>query len=86
VFPWHLCESSFYHHYGKILRRAGLPDERKTKSHCIRVSHASWREAMGGDASKDLGHADRATTQKHYLDPRIARTKQDPLFWPTRTG
>lgn len=82
VFPWHLSEASYYLHYGKILRRAGLPDGRRNKTHAMRVTHASWREASGGDASRDLGHADRATTQKHYLDPRIVRQDSSPLFWP----
>lgn len=82
VFPWHMSEASYYLHYGKILRRAGLPDGRRNKTHAMRVSHASWREASGGNAMQDLGHGSRETTVKHYLDPRIAKQPQQPLFSP----
>lgn len=82
VFPWHLSEASYYLHYGKILRRAGLPDGRHNKTHAMRVTHATWREATGGNASQSLGHADPATTRKHYLDPRITRQSQPPMFSP----
>lgn len=27
-----------------------------------------------------------ATTRRHYLDPRIVRQDQGPLFWPGQTG
>lgn len=86
VFPWHLTECSYYLHYSRILRRAGLPDGRHNKTHAMRVSHATWREATGGNASQALGHADPATTRKHYLDPRIVKPDAPPLFWPGKTG
>lgn len=86
VFPWPFDEGTYYYRYGRILRRAGLPDGRHNKTHAMRVSHATWREATGGDASKDLGHADRSTTQRHYLDPRIAKPDSKPMFWPGKAG
>lgn len=82
VFPWPFHNGTYYNRYSRILRRAGLPVGRAHKTHAMRVSHASWREAMGGDASKSLGHCDPATTRKHYLDPRIVRKDQTQLFWP----
>lgn len=82
VFPWPMNDGTYYNHYSRILRRADLPVGREFKTHCMRVSHASWREASGGNASQDLGHSDPATTQRHYLDPRIVRREQAPLFWP----
>lgn len=86
VFPWHLTECSYYLHYARILKQAGLPCGRRNKTHAMRVSHASWREASGGDASRDLGHSDPATTRKHYIDPRISRPESVPLFWPGETS
>lgn len=81
VFPWPFDEGTYYYRYGRLLRRAGLPDGRN-KTHAMRVSHATWREATGGNASQSLGHADPQTTRRHYLDPRIVRQDQEPLFWP----
>lgn len=86
VFPWPFDERTYYYRYGRILRRAGLPDGRHNKTHAMRVSHATWREATGGNASQALGHADPQTTRKHYLDPRILKPDAPPLFWPGKTG
>lgn len=83
VFPWPYNEGTYYNHYTRILRRAGLPTGREYKTHCLRVTHATWRAATGGDASQALGHASPATTKKHYIDPRIARKSQGAMFWPT---
>lgn len=82
VFPWPMNDGTYYNHYSRILRRAELPVGREFKTHCMRVSHASWREASGGNASQDLGHASRETTVRHYLDPRVVKSVQAPLFWP----
>lgn len=86
VFPWPFNDGTYYFRYGRILRRAGLPDGRKNKTHAMRVTHATWREATGGDASKDLGHASKETTQRHYLDPRIVKPDSRPMFWPKPLG
>lgn len=82
VFPWPMNDGTYYNHYSRILKRAGLPTGREFKTHCMRVSHASWRDASGGDAAKDLGHASPETTQRHYIDPRISKPESRPLFWP----
>lgn len=83
VFPWDRCSMGIWLHYGRILKRAGLPNDRKHKFHCIRKSVASYYEAAGGNATKLLGHSDRKTTEA-YLDPRIARQQNacDLLFRP----
>lgn len=86
VFPWPFDEGTYYYRYGRLLRRAGLPDGRHNKTHAMRVTHATWREATGGNASQSLGHADPATTRKHYLDPRITRQSQPAMFWPGEAG
>ena len=82
VFPWPMNDGTYYNHYSRILRRAGLPSGRRNKTHAMRVTHATWREATGGDASKDLGHSSKETTARHYLDPRICKSVQAPMFWP----
>jgi integrase len=62
---------TMYHRYfGQILARAGLPSDRKCKTHCLRATHATIRTVLGGDAAKALLHSDPVTTRKHYIDPR----------------
>ena len=53
-----------------VLRRAGLPIDRKRKFHCLRRTVASYYEAAGGNATEFLDHTTRRVTQA-YLDPRI---------------
>lgn len=62
---------SFYLHYGKLLRRAGLPDGRDFKPQCLRRTFASFLEAGGGDATAALGHSSRSVTLESYLDTGI---------------
>lgn len=68
VFPWPHCEETYWNHYARILRRAGLPTGRKRKTQAMRVSHATWRKFVGHDPTRALLHTDPATTRKHYLD------------------
>jgi integrase len=75
IFPWECHPNVIYRHYRKILVRAGLPTDRRSKFHRLRRTVASNYEAHGGDATALLGHANRSTT-KQYLDPRIIKTKQ----------
>lgn len=83
VFPFPYSRSSFYARYTALLKRAGLPHDRKHKAHCLRVSHATWTLAISGQHATTLGHASSQTTEKHYEDPRICH-KQDvklPIPW-----
>ncbi len=82
ILPWTLCESSFYVQLANIMRRAGLPHERRMKMQCIRVSHATWLEVGGGNATERLGHEFRATTRKCYLDTRILKPSGPALYRP----
>lgn len=82
VFIWERCQVTYYLHYGKLLKLAGLPTGRKRKSHAIRVSHATFVQAMGGDATKRLMHGDEATTRAHYLDRRFLPDSDVKLFRP----
>ena len=82
VWPWDRCRGSYYTSYDRILTDAGIPVSRKTKTHCLRVSHATWLKALGGDPTRALGHSDGATTSKHYLDYAIMPPQEKVLFAP----
>ncbi|MCX7701338.1 MAG: site-specific integrase, partial [Gemmataceae bacterium] len=71
VFPWPMSDASYWKHWDRILKNAGLPTGRKFKTHCLRVTHASWRKRLGDDPTKSLMHSDPATTARHYLDKRF---------------
>lgn len=86
VFPWPLSIGSYYNRWNAILRRAGLPTDRNSKSHALRVSHATWVRVLSGQHAQTLGHSSSDTTERHYEDPRIARKEAPRLFIPWRTG
>jgi integrase len=81
VWPWPRKQSTLYHHYGKLLKMAGLPNDRYAKPHAMRVSHASWRERIGEDAGRALGHKDAASTRR-YIDPTLLKQDESKLFRP----
>ncbi len=83
VFPWPYSSTYIYNRFGKIMRRAGLPDNALYKFHVLRKSVASHYEAAGGNATELLGHTSRKVTRA-YLDPRIVRKVSaiDLLFEP----
>lgn len=68
--PWK-CVETFYNHYTRLLKRAGLPDSRDFKPQCLRRTFASFLEAGGGDATAALGHSSRNVTKASYLDTAI---------------
>ena len=70
LFPWDKCDTYIYTRYNRILKRAGLPTDSKSKFHRLRRSVASAVKSQGGDATAALDHASSETT-KAYLDPRI---------------
>ena len=70
LFHWDRCETYIYNRYKAILRRAGLPDDRRSSFHRVRRTVASAVARGGGDATAALDHASPRTT-KRYLDPRI---------------
>lgn len=78
LFPWASSEATFYNQYAKILKRAGLPSDHKSKIHRMRKSFASHLEANGGDATQALGHSRRTVTSESYLDESII--KRTPAF------
>lgn len=82
VWPWPKCEGSYYVMYNRILRDAGIPVNRHTKTHCLRVSFATWTKVFGGDPSQALGHSSPDTFQKHYNDQKFTGSNQPKLFIP----
>lgn len=80
ILAWDMDPSRLYQLYGDLLKAAGLPNTRYTKLHCLRRTFATLLEANGGDATAALGHASRATTLRHYLDPtRTVRVHADVI-------
>jgi integrase len=69
MWPFPHCAGSYYTRYDRILREAGIPVDRKHKTHSLRVTHATVRTVLGGDATRALLHSDRSTTERHYIDP-----------------
>lgn len=77
VFPWSMAVTTLYYQMDRILIRAGLPTDRRSKFHRIRRTAASYYEAAGGDAQVLLDHSSPVLKRKHYLDPRIAGDATD---------
>lgn len=70
LFHWPYSSTYFYRRYDCLLRRAGLPTDRKSKAHRVRKTVASAVARAGGDPTAALDHASPKTTKK-YLDIRI---------------
>ena len=73
VFRWAIQRGSIWPAFGRIMERAGLPNSKDFKFHCLRKSFASHLAAAGGNVSEALGHSNGALAKKHYIDPRIAK-------------
>jgi integrase len=88
VLPWPYAPTYLWKRYEPILKRAGLPCDRRSKFHRMRRSVASHFEVAGGNATELLGHSTRRVTLEHYLDPRIVKPKQaaELLFRPSLLG
>lgn len=84
MWPHDFCHESYYTRYNRILRDAGIPVNRRTKTHALRCSHATYLELRGGDPTRQLGHSDSATTRRYYLDPKLTTKEQPQLFIPWR--
>lgn len=70
VFAFPHNRTCLWRKFGSVLRKAGLPADRKSKFHRIRKTVATAVFAAGGDAQRALDHSDSRTTES-YLDPRI---------------
>jgi len=82
VFPWDKSETTFYHHYGRILVDAQLPNDRRHKLQCLRVSHNTWHKVMTGQHSPLLMHSSSRTSERHYEDRRFTTPPPSKLFIP----
>jgi len=81
VWEWDRCYTNLWRHLGMICKDAGLPDDRWSKFHRIRKTHASYAAAAGLDAQRLLDHASPRTTRA-YLDPRIVKPPSAPDVLP----
>jgi integrase len=81
VFAWDRCYTNLWRHLGMICKAAGLPDDRLSKFHRLRKTHASYAAAAGLDAQRLLDHASPATTRA-YLDPRVVQPPSAPEVLP----
>ena len=69
---WDRDDVSFYNHYKRLLKLAGLPYEKQRSGlQKVRRTFASFIEAAGGNATAALAHTARSVTEKSYLDPRL---------------
>lgn len=71
LFPWPLSRASFFNHYTRLLIRARLPFDRRSKPQRMRRSHLTWWAAGGGDPTLRAKHASSETTRRHYLDETL---------------
>ena len=74
--------ATYYARYRKLLGKAGIPQNRKNGLQKWRRSHATYLELAGGDGTKALGHNNRETTTRSYLDPIILAKPQNDLLFP----
>ena len=81
VWEWDRCYTNLWRHLGVICEAAGLQNDRWSKFHRIRKTHASYAAAAGLDAQRLLDHASPKTTRA-YLDPRIVRQPSAPDVLP----
>lgn len=70
IFCWDRAKTQLWHSFGRIVRRAGLADGRRTKFHMLRRSSATAFAAAGGDPVALLDHSSPRVTRA-YLDPRL---------------
>jgi hypothetical protein len=83
IFPWPYSRELIWRRYEEILIAGGIlpanatdAERRRAKFHLIRRTSASWLESVRpGAATAHLGHSDRATTVRSYIDPEIAGTQ-----------
>jgi integrase len=81
VFAWDRCYTNLWRHLGLICKAAGLPNDRLSKFHRLRKTHASYAAAAGLDPQRLLDHASPATTRA-YLDPRVVQPPSAPAVLP----
>lgn len=83
LFPWIGPQQKRWEHFGRIAERAGLPNDRWHKFHCIRRTTATHIAAVAGidAASRHIGHGSEYMTRK-YIDPRFLAEKDTVRHLP----
>lgn len=83
VLPWDRHPSYLWQAFGRLLKDAGLPQDRRSKFHRIRRSVATHFTIAGGDAQAAMGHSSAETTAR-YIDTRLVPQvhPSDVLFRP----
>ena len=81
LFPRDVTIDTVGRRFRRILDHSGIyaPKGCGQRFHRIRRSKASYTEAMGGDATRALGHSDRSVTER-YFDPRIVGAAKQPFM------
>lgn len=76
------CPSGLWKAYGRLLSDAGLPNDRRSKFHRLRRTHATFVHKAGGDATAAMGHSSPEVTWRHYIDPTqlVRRLPWRPWF------
>jgi integrase len=69
LFPWPTTHGDFYYHLGKLMNRAGLPNDGRSKLHRMRRTSGTMAAMAHGveAAAQHLGHAGPRNTLKHYV-------------------
>lgn len=74
MFPFPYDRVTFYNHYKKLVKLAGLEHvSHRSGPQKLRRTFASHIEANGGNATLALSHTSRRLTEKSYLDPRVVK-------------
>ncbi len=72
VFPWTMTTQTLQRHRKRLLRIAGISEERWFGFHGIRKATGTQIWKIKPDAAqRQLGHEDQATTRKSYVNPDV---------------
>lgn len=84
IFRWSSNDGTLWPRLGAIMERAGIPNTREFKFHCLRKSSVSHLVAAGGNGADHAGHSNPQITKRHYEDPAITGANQGltKLFRP----
>ena len=83
IWPWKPGRCFWYQYRWRIIETAGVPYIRgKSGPQKMRRSYASHLEAAGGDATLGLRHSRSSLTRQSYIDPRIAKERNQSILLP----
>ncbi len=83
IWPWRTRSCFWYAYRTRIIETANVTYVRgKSGPQKMRRSYASHLEAAGGNATLGLRHSRSSLTRKSYIDPRIAKEKNQSELLP----